>query len=134
LACLEGKLSKTLRQLVNYFWVAGIGFVVDFGTLYVSTEYLKLPYLISAMLGFVLGLICNFFLSERFVFENALIKSSYLRFALFGLIGLIGLGILEFLMWAQVEFLKVQYLVAKLLATAIVYAWNFVARKWMYRK
>ncbi len=127
-------MSKTWRQLVNYFWVAGLGFAIDFGTLYVSTEYLHLPYLLSAMLGFVLGLICNFLLSERFVFENAVIKSAFLRFALFGLIGLIGLGILELLMWAQVEYLHVQYMVAKLLATTVVYAWNFVARKWMYQK
>lgn len=126
-------MQKTLWQLVNYFWVAGLGFIVDFGILYFCTEYLKIPYLLSAIIGFLFGLTCNFALSERFVFRNSTIGHPIIRFSLFGLIGLIGLGFLELLMWIQVDFFEVPYLMSKLVATVAVYSWNFVARKMMYQ-
>lgn len=127
-------VRKSLIQLVNYFWVAGIGFLVDFGTLFIFTEYLRFPYLLSALIGFLAGLVCNFFLSEKFVFGKSQVNSPYLRFTIFGLIGLIGLGILELLMWIQVYYFHVQYLLSKIFATVAVYAWNFFARKLMYQK
>ena len=122
-----------IKQLFSYAWVAGVGFIVDFGTLYLFTEYFKTPYLLSAFLGFVLGLICNFVLSEKYVFEGSRVQSPWARFSLFGLIGLVGLGILELCMWALVDLFKTQYLIAKIAATVVVYLWNFFARRLMYK-
>jgi putative flippase GtrA len=55
-----------------------------------------------------------------------------MNFGLFGLIGLIGLGILSLLMWLLTGGLGLNYVLSKIVATAFVYAWNFLARRAMY--
>jgi putative flippase GtrA len=107
--------------------------VVDFGTLVVLTEFASVNYLLAAICGFLAGLGVNFVLSERFVFSDPKVTHRWMRFGLFGLIGLIGLGLLTALMWLQVDVFGWHYVIAKGAATVIVYAWNFLARRWMYR-
>ncbi len=125
-------MKAFVMQSLQYFWVALVGLFVDFGTLVLLTEVFAVNYLVAAVCGFLAGLVINFILSERFVFSDPKLRSRWLRFGLFGVIGLVGLGILAVLMWAQVDLLGWHYIVAKVLATVIVYAWNFLARRWMY--
>lgn len=125
--------SNVRWQLVRYFLVAAIGLAVDFSVLTACAELLTIHYLLSAVFGFIAGLIVNFLLSERHVFDNPVIGSSRVRFALSAGIGLIGLLILTFLMWLFVSVFFVQYLVAKSFATVVVFAWNFIARRRMYQ-
>lgn len=125
-------LSPLIIQFMRYFWVALIGLGVDFGTLIVATEWLLLPYIYSAALGFTLGLVVNFVLSERFVFKSPSIPNPIVRFALYAFIGLIGMALLLVLMWSLVELLAISYVVAKVISTIIVYMWNFLARRGMY--
>lgn len=119
-------------QTLQYFWVALAGLVVDFGSLVLLTEVFEVNYLLSAVTGFVLGLVLNFMLSERFVFSDPKLQSRWLRFALFAVIGAVGLGLLTLLMWLQVDVWGWNYVLAKVLATVFVYAWNFIARRAMY--
>ncbi|MFK4115538.1 GtrA family protein [Microbacterium sp. NPDC006705] len=125
-------MKRLMIQTAQYFWVALVGLVVDFGTLVVLTEFFGVNPLLSAAAGFLLGLVVNFVLSERFVFRDPKLGSRWVRFGLFAVIGLVGLGILTFLMWLQVDVLGWNYIVAKVAATVFVYAWNFIARRAMY--
>lgn len=121
-----------IYQITKYFGAALIGYAVDFGTLIVLTEVFRVYYLISATAGFILGLIVVYVISNKYVFGESKIKSKTNEFLLFGLIGLIGLAILNLLMWSLTSGLHVNYIVSKLLATVIVYAWNFFARRSLY--
>lgn len=121
------------RQFLGYSLVAALGLGVDFGVLYLATEFLELSYLISAFLGFLAGLTLNFYLSEKFVFGGSVVSSRYKRFVIFGFIGAVGLVFLEIGMWLQVEHFGVGYLQAKITASVFVYLWNFYARKRLYR-
>ena len=49
--------------------------------------------------------------------------------AVFALIGLIGLGLTELLMWLFAGRAGLHYLPSKLLTTALVFIWNFAAKK-----
>jgi putative flippase GtrA len=125
-------VRRLFVQSLQYFWVALLGLFVDFGTLVLLTEVFHVNYLVSTVCGFLAGLVLNFVLSERFVFRDPKVRSGWARFAMFGIIGLIGLGLLTLLMWLQVDVLGWNYVLAKVLATIFVYAWNFVARRTMY--
>lgn len=125
-------MKALLVQSFRYFWVALIGLGVDFGTLVLLTEVWDVNYLLSTVCGFLAGLVVNFILSERFVFDDPKLRSGWLRFVVFGVIGALGLALLTFLMWLQVDVLGWHYILAKVLATVLVYAWNFLARRWMY--
>jgi putative flippase GtrA len=80
----------------------------------------------------VAGLVVNFFLSEEFVFGAPLVGRRGTRFAVSGGIGLVGLTLLDLLMLVLVEIAGLNYLVAKVIATAAVYCWNYLARRAMY--
>ena len=47
----------------------------------------------------------------------------------FAIIGVIGLGLNELIMYCAVELIGLHYMVAKLISTALVFFWNFFARK-----
>lgn len=125
-------MKALMLQTIRYFWVALVGLAVDFGTLVLLTEVFRVSYLLSSVCGFLLGLVINFVLSERFVFSDPKLQSPWLRFGLFAVIGAIGLGLLTLLMWTQVDVFGWNYILAKVLATVLVYAWNFLARRVMY--
>jgi putative flippase GtrA len=120
-------------QFTRYFGVAMVGLVADFGTLVFLHDALHMYYLLAAAGGFTCGLLVNYALSSRYVFRNSKLSSRTVEFLLFGAVGLVGLGILSVSMWALVSLLGVQYLLAKCLATVVVYIWNFLGRKAMYK-
>ncbi len=119
-------------QFIKYFGAALAGYVVDIGTLVVLTEFFNVHYLISATAGFILGLCVVFILSNRYVFGVSKIKSKTREFLLFALIGVIGLILLNLIMWILTNSLSVDYIISKLLATIVIYAWNFIARRSLY--
>jgi len=125
------KSSKTHAQFVRYFVVAAAGLVVDFSTVIFTKEILDFHYLLAVCCGFILGLFVTYVLSNKFVFGAP--RDSFKKaFLLFGVIGLVGLGILSLLMWVLTGKLGINYIVAKVLATGVVFAWNFFARKTLY--
>lgn len=125
----KGKADSTLLQLFRYTFVGGFAFIVDFGTLYILTEYFNIYYLVSAGIAFIFGLIINYFLSVKWVFNNRTMENRLLEFLLFTLIGLVGLGLNELSLWVLTDILLIYYLLSKIITTIIVYFWNFFARK-----
>lgn len=124
---------KMTGQFAKYFVVALIGLVFDFGTLVLLHDALQVHYLFAAAVGFLVGLTVNYTLSTRYVFKDPKLSSRWLEFVLFGVVGLIGLGILSLAMWLLVDVFGLWYVLAKCLATILVYIWNFIGRKAMYR-
>ncbi|MDR3665986.1 MAG: GtrA family protein [Ignavibacteriaceae bacterium] len=131
ISVFKGKTDNTLLQLFRYSFVGGFAFLIDFGTLFILTEYCHLYYLVSAGLAFILGLMVNYFLSLKWVFNSRTIGNRWLEFLFFSAIGLIGLGLNELFLWILTDFLAIYYLISKIITTFIVYFWNFFARKMM---
>lgn len=125
------KTNNTFFQLIRYSFVGGLAFLADFGTLTILTEYFKVYYLLSAGIAFITGLIINYILSVIWVFSERIYKNKYVEFILFLIIGVIGLGLNELIIWEFTEKIKVHYLISKLIATIIIYFWNFFARKYL---
>lgn len=121
------------KQFTRYFGVALIGLVVDFGLLVLITSGFKGSPLLGATVGFLCGLAVTYLLSERYVFSAPKITHPGLRFLLFAVIGLVGLGLVDGIVYLLTERLGVFYVFSKIAATAVVYCWNFFARRTMYR-
>lgn len=117
-------------QLFRYVFVGGIATVVDWGALYILTEFANLYHLVSAIISFILGLLTNFFLSKLFVFKaNEARVKPVLEFLSYALIGLAGLGITELIMFLLTDCAALHYMISKIIATVVVFAWNYLARK-----
>ena len=131
---LKEKPGSLVGQLFRYAVVGGISFVVDYGSLWLLTEKAGLPYLWSAAIAFILGLICNYLLSTAWVFGESKLKNAWAEFAAFAIIGVIGLGLNELIMYACTDGLGFHYMLSKIVSTGIVFFWNFLARRFLVFK
>lgn len=123
--------NNTLLQLFRYTFVGGFAFVVDFGLLYVLTEFGGLHYLLSATISFVAGLVVNYVLSKLWVFTQSTYSNKRMEFLLFAVIGVIGLGINNVSIWLLSDVLGLWYIFSKAITTIATYLWNFFARKYL---
>ncbi len=131
---LKDKPDSLIGQLFRYAVVGGISFVVDYGSLWLLTEKAGLPYLWSAAIAFILGLICNYLLSTAWVFGESRIKNAWGEFLAFAIIGVVGLGLNELIMYGCTDGLGFHYMLSKIVSTGIVFFWNFLARRFLVFK
>jgi len=118
------------HQLLRYALVGGVAYLADFGALVVLTELLGVHYLVSAALGFLIGLVTNYTLSTAWVFRTRRFNRKFTEFSIFAVIGFGGLGLNELLIWVFTGLAHVHYLHAKIISTGFVLLWNFSVRKY----
>jgi putative flippase GtrA len=116
-------------QLLRYGFVGGVAFVADYGTLFLLTHYAHVHYLVSAAVAFGIGLTVNYLLSISWVFNKNRSAKPWVEFLVFALIGVVGLGLNELIMYVATDLMSLHYMLSKLISTAIVFCWNFFARK-----
>ncbi|MBQ3111227.1 MAG: GtrA family protein [Clostridia bacterium] len=122
--------NNGLLQFFRYAFVGGWATIADWGVFALFNEIVRLHYLISAPIAFLMGLTVNYLLSKKFVFskENS-DHSASTEFIVYGIIGIIGLLMTMVIMWVLTEFAGFLPMISKIIATAIVLVWNFLARK-----
>ena len=117
-------------QFFRYVFVGGIATVVDWAILYSATEWGGIHYIFSAVISFIGGLATNFLLSKLLVFSASQAKTGlFMEFVGYALIGAVGLGLTVLIMYVFTEILCMHYMLSKIIATALVLAWNYLARK-----
>lgn len=116
-------------QFFRYLITGGIALVADFAILYLLTRFADVHYLVSAIAAFLIGLLINYELSSRWVFSHRTVRNRAAEFGIFAAVGVIGLGLNELGLWLLSGTGGVHYLRAKAMTTAIVFLWNFGARK-----
>lgn len=128
---------------MRYVVVGGLAFLVDMAGLALGREILfthldpSVDLTLSTALGFILGLLANYLLSNAWVFrekEQQARGRSTRGFILFTVIGIIGLGLTELGMHLGVSLVgdeSYAYLGVKIVVAAIVLVWNYGARKWL---
>lgn len=129
--------KKILNEFIRYIFIGGTAFVVDISILYIfkTKVFLNLGetgIYISAALGFLGGLIFNYIFSLTFVFKSAKDQNkgkNIFSFLLFLTIGIIGLFLTEAGMYTGIKFLNINYMLTKVIVSALVLLWNYIARK-----
>lgn len=129
-------MHALILEFLRYVVVGGIAFLADFGALVGAQELFFKQFswglYAATVVGFIVGLAVNYFLSLLFVFVSAKDRGkgrSVAAFLIFGIIGLVGLGLTELGMWIGVALLAWNYMVVKVLVTGAVLMWNYLGRK-----
>lgn len=123
-------LSKEwIPELIRYVYAGGIAFVLDFLVMMVLYKVFGVYYLTATAIGLIVGLFTTYLLSIKWVFNNRAMSNRTTELSLFLLIGSIGFLIHEYVIWVSVEALLINVPVSKIIATAVVFFWNFTARK-----
>ncbi len=139
---MDDKLKKNIFEFLRYVVVGGISAVIDMAVNYLmlyvvlSTDSDNTPMVVlSVTVGFIVGLLANFILSNIFVFKSGEQKKKGQTtgaFVIYAVVGLIGLGltqlltILGTLIISESGFL---YLVLTCFVKGVVLIWNYVGRK-----
>jgi putative flippase GtrA len=109
--------------------VGASGLCIDFCITWVFKEKIKANKYMSNVFGFVIAATSNYFLNKYFTFQNTdteLIQ----QFLSFIGIALVGLGFNLGIIYCLQTFSKINFYVSKLIATVIVFLWNFFANSW----
>ncbi len=123
-----------LGQMMRYGIVGVIAFIVDYGILWLLTDGCGLHYLVSAAISFSIAFVCNYLLSIKFVFGESRVKSRVAEFGSFLLIAVTGLILNEVIMYVCSGLFGMHYMLSKVVATVLVFFWNFLARKFLLFK
>lgn len=126
---LRGRNDDPVVQFARYVVVGGAAFVVDFGTLALLHRVVGVHYLLSAAVGFTVGLVVNYLVSVRWVFTVRRVQRRSVELSVYALVGVVGLLLNQLTIGALTAGLGLDPLVSKLVAGAVVLAWNFGARK-----
>ena len=121
-------LRSRLYEIARFVLVGGACFVLDYGLLYVLTEYVGLYYLLSAGISFSVSVFVNSWLCLACVFRGADAQTRRAKMLFFGS-SIAGLGLNQLLMWLLVDFAHIYYMIAKLIAAGIVMIWNYVLKR-----
>ena len=74
-------------------------------------------------------IVVNYLLSILWVFANHTQNNRWVEFLVFAIIGIFGLGLNEIIIYLGTDIVGLPYMLSKLISTAIVFFWNFFARK-----
>ncbi len=122
-------MKKLMFQILRFGVVGGSAFLIDYALLFVLTEFGEINYLLSSCISFIVSVIYNYILSVIWVFDVGEERKAVHSFFIFIILSIIGLGINALIMWCMVDRLSVYYMLAKIVATAVVMVYNFVTRK-----
>ena len=139
---MTDKLKKTIFEFLRYVIVGGISAVIDMAanylTLYVilGTDSDNTPMVaVAVTVGFIVGLLTNFILSNLFVFKSGEQKKkgkTVQAFVIYGIVGLIGLGLTQLLTILGTFVIGGSgflYLVLTCFVKGVVLVWNYIGRK-----
>jgi putative flippase GtrA len=122
-------------ELVRYTCVGGLASIVDVGLLVVLIRWVGMHYLQAATIAFGCGLITSYMLSIAWVFHERKFQNTFVELGLFTLIGGIGLMGNGACIWFLTEYAHLHYLCSKMVATLLVFLWNFLAKKyWLFHR
>lgn len=119
-------MSKQLvKQILSFGIVGVVAFLIDYGIMNILYTKLGCTLLIANTCSFIISTIVNYILSKKHVFDmktsNAFIK--------FTILSVLGLLINNITMSLCVDYLILETLVSKILATCVCMVWNFVTKK-----
>jgi putative flippase GtrA len=118
-----------MKEGARYFLASTAAFAVDAGTYVALIRLGEVHYLMSAPVGFTLGIAVIYVLSTRWVFAHRRLADSHWELVIFVVIGIAGLLLNEAVIYLGVERFSLSYELAKLASAAVVFGFNFSARK-----
>ncbi len=118
---------KDIKQFVLYLIVGGGATVVEWLAFFLITSYCKVEYLFATAIAFIFSTFANWIFGKLLLFrEKQNIAGELLKVYAVSIAGLL-MNLL--IMWIAVEKIKIGKMISKIIATGIVFMWNFMVRK-----
>ena len=115
-------------RIVRYFFVGGVAASVDIGLFAVFAKGLGFNYLVVGVFTFVAATAVNYALSVRHVFDSGARFARHHEIALVFAMSAVGLLINQAALFIGVGIAGLELVLTKVLATGVVFFWNYWAR------
>lgn len=115
-------------QIIKYFFVGGAAAALDISLFAFFAGLLKWPWFPVSICSFIAATLFNYFLSIKFIFISG---SKYPRsLEIFGVFLVSGLALIvnQLSLYFLIEYLESNLILSKILATALVFLWNYYGR------
>jgi putative flippase GtrA len=122
-----------IYQIMRFTLVGGVGTSAHYVVLVLLVSGFGVHPVLGSTTGFFVGMFTNYVLNRRFTFSSK--RSHHEALWRFGAVALVGIGINTVIMVLLTESMKLHYLLAQLIATALTLSWNFVgSRYWAFKE
>lgn len=119
--------NKTSHQVIKSLFVGGFSTVVDY-TLWALTKGFLGTYW-GNIFGYTIGTLANYWMSNSYVFASKNIQNKWLEGSLFFALSMSGMLLNTLTLWVLIEKLQSNDYIAKIIATILTFAFNFITRK-----
>lgn len=117
------------REVFLYLVASLVALAADIGVMVGLVELAHVPYLLAAVISFILGGFVAYGLSVRFIFRYRRIEDRRVEATSFVILGLAGLAVNAACMAVGVELLGLNYIIAKLGAAGMSFVVNYALRR-----
>jgi putative flippase GtrA len=116
-------------KIIRYFAVGGIAAVVNLSIFFVFAKLLGYNYLAVGASAFLIATFVNYELSIRHVFESGARFEKKQELFWVYVVSAMGLGIDLTALYVCVDIFVIELMLSKIIATGVVFFWNYYARK-----
>ena len=128
-------LDKYMGGLFGYLIVGGLATIVEWAGFWLFSEKLSIAYLLATALAFAISTFANWPFGRLLVFRGKQAQSLLREILSVYLASIVGLLLNLLIMFLLVQLLSVEKMYAKIAATVLVFAYNYLVRKLViYRK
>lgn len=121
--------SVLSKNIVKYFFVGGLAAFVNLSIFFFFAKLLNFNYIAVGAAAFLAATLVNYALSVKHVFTSGIRFGKKQEILLVYTVSLIGLIIDTGVLFTCVDILNIELIASKIIATGIVFFWNYFARK-----
>ena len=122
--------KKFTFQFGSYFCIGFSAALVEWGVFWTCNVHLSLGIYIATSISFILATSTNWIIARNITFKN---EAKFIRprqdLPLVFIVSCVGLLFNLLLMWIIADLMGIDPMLSKIIATGIVFLWNFGARK-----
>lgn len=122
-------VPERFRDIFLYLIVGGLATLVEWGVFWVFDDALKIHYLVATAIAFIFSTFANWLFGRILMFQRGESMSLIREIASIYLTSIVGLLLNLVIMFVLVRFLSIHEMVSKVIATVLVFAYNYVVRK-----
>ncbi len=126
-------IKRDFMQFVIYLFVGACATVVEWVAFWIFDRYTFLNYMAATTIAYILSTFANWLIGKICLFteksENILKELGQIY-----LTSVVGLVFNLVIMWCTIDLIGIPNMIAKIIATGIVFIWNFLIRKLLIYK
>ncbi len=121
--------NEKIKEFILYLIVGGLATLVEWAAFWVLDSLAGIQYLLATALAFALSTFANWGFGRLMVFEKREDMSLWKELSAIYLASVAGLFFNLVIMFCLVQFLAVPEMISKMIATGLVFIYNFLIRK-----